>query len=141
MVTTWMSKDADELERKEYLRFQGIDFVTVSSNNHASPTGALPFLLPSAGNAFPHADAAPPVPSNHIQRWTREVKAEQSNRAGRSSTDERNKDAQTGHQEQATEGRGGRSVLEDASDMRYEAYMSLLDYRIRNTYVRGHSHT
>jgi metaxin len=47
-----------------YLKFVGIDFEITPSNNHASPTGALPFLLP----AFP-AEAAVTIPSHKLQKW------------------------------------------------------------------------
>jgi metaxin len=47
-----------------YLKFVGIDFDLVPSNNHASPTGALPFLYP----ALP-AGTINPIPSNKLQKW------------------------------------------------------------------------
>ena len=47
-----------------YLRFVGIDLEIVPSNNHASPTGALPFLLP----ALP-ASTSVPIPSSKLQKW------------------------------------------------------------------------
>lgn len=47
-----------------YLKFVGIDFETVASNNHASPTGALPFLLP----AHP-LNTRVPIPSGKVQKW------------------------------------------------------------------------
>lgn len=47
-----------------YLKFVGIDFEITPSNNHASPTGALPFLLP----AFP-TEAAVTIPSHKLQQW------------------------------------------------------------------------
>ncbi|KAJ5901947.1 hypothetical protein N7495_002475 [Penicillium taxi] len=52
------------LKWQAYLKFAGIDFVTTSSNNHASPTGALPFLL----QALP-AGTSGPVPSHKLQKW------------------------------------------------------------------------
>ncbi|KAF3482565.1 uncharacterized protein GIQ15_05324 [Arthroderma uncinatum] len=59
------------LKWQAYLKFSGIRFRTIPSNNHASPNGALPFLLPaSAGN--PGTDDALPVPSNRLQRWADE---------------------------------------------------------------------
>lgn len=42
----------------------GIDFELVPSNNHASPSGFLPFLLP----ALPVGTDAP-IPSNKLQKW------------------------------------------------------------------------
>lgn len=47
-----------------YLKFVGIDFEVTPSNNHASPTGTLPFLLP----ALP-AGAPGPIPSHKLQKW------------------------------------------------------------------------
>ncbi|KAF4217467.1 hypothetical protein CNMCM8980_006052 [Aspergillus fumigatiaffinis] len=52
------------LKWQAYLRFVGIDLEIVPSNNHASPTGALPFLLP----ALPAATTGP-IPSNKLQKW------------------------------------------------------------------------
>ncbi|EAW07514.1 putative mitochondrial outer membrane protein (Sam35) [Aspergillus clavatus NRRL 1] len=52
------------LKWQAYLRFVGIDVETVPSNNHASPTGALPFLLP----ALP-AGTSSPIPSSKLQKW------------------------------------------------------------------------
>lgn len=52
------------IQIQAYLKFVGIDFQVVPSNNHASPTGALPFLLP----ALP-AGTLLPIPSSKIQKW------------------------------------------------------------------------
>ncbi|RDW89859.1 putative mitochondrial outer membrane protein (Sam35) [Aspergillus mulundensis] len=52
------------LKWQAYLKFVGIDFELVPSNNHASPSGALPFLLP----ALPIGIGAP-IPSNKLQKW------------------------------------------------------------------------
>ncbi|KAJ5147196.1 uncharacterized protein N7443_001209 [Penicillium atrosanguineum] len=52
------------LKWQAYLKFVGIDFEVTPSNNHASPTGALPFLLP----ALP-AGAPGPIPSHKLQKW------------------------------------------------------------------------
>ncbi|KAL4986395.1 hypothetical protein BDW68DRAFT_128845 [Aspergillus falconensis] len=52
------------LKWQAYLRFVGIDFELVPSNNHASPSGVLPFLLP----ALPVGTSAP-IPSNKLQKW------------------------------------------------------------------------
>jgi metaxin len=55
------------LKWQAYLKFAGIEFVTVSSNNHASPSGSLPFLLhPEPRGSFPPT----PIPSGKIARWT-----------------------------------------------------------------------
>ncbi|GAD98394.1 mitochondrial outer membrane protein (Sam35), putative [Paecilomyces variotii No. 5] len=52
------------LRWQAYLKFVGIDFHTIPSNNHASPTGALPYLLP----ALP-LNTLVPIPSNKLQKW------------------------------------------------------------------------
>ncbi|KAH8426232.1 putative mitochondrial outer membrane protein (Sam35) [Aspergillus melleus] len=52
------------LKWQAYLKFVGIDFDIIPSNNHASPTGALPFLLPAHP---PQANG--PIPSNKLQKW------------------------------------------------------------------------
>ena len=51
--------------QQAYLKFMGIKFATFPSNNHASPTGALPFLLPTASDS-PNES---PIPSNKLQQW------------------------------------------------------------------------
>ncbi|KAI5202715.1 hypothetical protein E4T38_05498 [Aureobasidium subglaciale] len=50
------------LKWQTYLLFQGIAFRTRSSNNHASPSGSLPFLLP--------ADSQNPVASSKLEAWS-----------------------------------------------------------------------
>jgi metaxin len=52
------------LKWQAYLRFVGIEFDIVPSNNHASPTGSLPFLHP----ALPIGTNAP-IPSHKLQKW------------------------------------------------------------------------
>ena len=113
-----------------YLIFQGIAFITVSSNNHASPTGALPFLLPAQSSKNP-GEAVFPVPSTRIERWVREKNASKE-KAG-SPPDE-----VWGKTNQPAEAYGSlksNTTSKNSSDIRYEAYMSLLNYRIRNAYV------
>jgi metaxin len=82
------------------MKFSGIKFKTVSSNNHASPSGVLPFLLPASAET---SRLPPPVPSAKLQRWAM-------NNTTR--------------------------VVEEPGDLRYEAYLSLLDHRIRRAWVR-----
>ncbi|TQB75054.1 hypothetical protein MPDQ_003850 [Monascus purpureus] len=85
------------LKWQAYLKFVGIDFQTVPSNNHASPTGALPFLLP----ALP-LDSLTPIPSGKLQKWAIEqVHCEE----------------------------------EQQLNMRFDAYASLLNNRIRNAWL------
>ena len=110
--------------------FQGIEFVTVPSNNHASPTGALPFLLP-ASNSMDSGGIHSPVPSTRIERWIRENKAskEKTNTPFEEASGEKNQHAKiSALMEQDHPSR-------ESLEIRYEAYMSLLNYRIRNAYV------
>ncbi|KAI5200757.1 hypothetical protein E4T39_05605 [Aureobasidium subglaciale] len=51
------------LKWQTYLLFQGIAFRTQSSNNHASPSGSLPFLLP--------ANTPNPIASSKLEAWSR----------------------------------------------------------------------
>ena len=59
-ICGWLTRDFVQA----YLKFAGIDFDIVPSNNHASPTGALPFLIP----ALP-VGTDTPIPSNKLQKW------------------------------------------------------------------------
>ena len=81
-----------------YLKFNAIDFRTAPSNNHASPTGVLPFILPAASLSVTQTT---PVPSNKILKWT------------------------------ATHG----GKQEEVANVRYEAYSSLLDHRVRSAWL------
>jgi metaxin len=56
------------LKWQTYLRFCGVEFELVVSNNHASPTGALPFLLP-VSESKSQSDRTLPIASNKLQRW------------------------------------------------------------------------
>ncbi|EEP79566.1 conserved hypothetical protein [Uncinocarpus reesii 1704] len=86
------------LKWQAYLNFRGIKYQIVPSNNHASLTGSLPFLLPAAESN----DTVNPVPSNQLKRWV---------------------DGQLGHGK------------EETRDMRFDAYSSLLDHRLRNAWI------
>ncbi|XXH03735.1 hypothetical protein Hte_010141 [Hypoxylon texense] len=55
------------LKWQTFLKLSGIDFRIVSSNNHASPTGALPFLLPPSSPNTPSART--PIPSNKLEDY------------------------------------------------------------------------
>ncbi|MCJ1432771.1 hypothetical protein MMC27_002128 [Xylographa pallens] len=103
------------LKWQTYLKFIGVDFHTVASTNHASPTGALPFLIPaSSSNLQGEATGKMSVvPSNKLQKWARDKGL----------------------------------TREEPDSMRYEAYMSLLDHRIRRAWlytlylIRQHFHS
>ena len=92
------------LKWQTYFKFIGLDFRTVASTNHASPTGALPFMIPASSSNLQGSATGqmPVVPSNKLQKWAREKGIGQ----------------------------------EEPDSMRYEAYMSLLDHRIRKAWVR-----
>ncbi|KAK7181359.1 hypothetical protein PSPO01_12653 [Paraphaeosphaeria sporulosa] len=87
------------LKWQAYLKFSGISFQAVSSNNHASPSGVLPFLLPASTET---SKPPPPVVSAKLQRWA-------INNTAR--------------------------AVEEPGDLRYEAYLSLLDHRIRRAWL------
>ncbi len=106
------------------MKFEDIPFVTVASSNHASPTGALPFLLPSAQSPSTAA-----VPSSRIQRWVRDVTGAKNNETTIS-------ELGTESQQGLVRGGAASAARDVSSDMRYEAYIALLDHRIRNAYVR-----
>ncbi|KAL8841508.1 MAG: hypothetical protein Q9170_000891 [Blastenia crenularia] len=55
------------LKWETYLKLMGVEFITVPSNNHASPTGSLPFLIPaSSGDSL---EVVSPVASSKLQEW------------------------------------------------------------------------
>jgi len=54
------------LKWQAYLKFHGIPLRTRPSNNHASPSGSLPFLLPASQD--PQRPASP-VPASRIAKW------------------------------------------------------------------------
>ncbi|KAJ8121215.1 hypothetical protein O1611_g10159 [Lasiodiplodia mahajangana] len=55
------------LRWQTFLRLAGVDFCLRSSNNHGSPTGALPFLLPPSTPTNPRSQK--PVPSNKLEQY------------------------------------------------------------------------
>ncbi|KAF7846233.1 hypothetical protein BT93_L4793 [Corymbia citriodora subsp. variegata] len=59
------------LKWQTYLKFSDVSFRTIPSSNHASPSGALPFLLPAAQS--PSTTTAPaPIKSSKIESWARQ---------------------------------------------------------------------
>jgi metaxin len=82
-----------------YLKFSKIPFRIASANNHASPSGSLPFMLPSSPEPYKQSQ---PVPSGKLQRWAMN---------------------------------NSEKAVEEPGDLRYEAYLSLLDHRIRRAWV------
>ena len=89
-----------------YLKLSGVPFKVVPSSNHASPSGALPFLLPAASNVETEK-MSDPIPSNKLRKWL----ATQSTAA----------------------------KMQAPGDVRYEAYTSLVDSRIRKAWVLDQS--
>ncbi|KAI4171771.1 MAG: hypothetical protein LQ343_004022 [Gyalolechia ehrenbergii] len=73
-----------------------------ASNNHASPSGQLPFLVP--GSSSSSLEVIPPVTFSKLQEWASKY---------------------------------GNTSRQGPEDMRYEAYMSLLDHRIRNAWLHA----
>ncbi|KAH8811791.1 hypothetical protein F5884DRAFT_290080 [Xylogone sp. PMI_703] len=59
------------LKWQTFLKIAGIDHRIVPSNNHASPTGILPFLLPSYSSASAQ-EALLPVPSSKLVKYAKE---------------------------------------------------------------------
>ncbi|KAM0420816.1 hypothetical protein ACHAPT_011346 [Fusarium lateritium] len=57
------------LKWQTVLKMAGIDFEIVPSNNHASPSGALPFLLPPSS---PSPKPSTPLTSEKIHKYARE---------------------------------------------------------------------
>ena len=86
------------LKWQTYLLMSGLEFSTKSSNNHASPSGALPFLLPAS---IPNNENPLPIPTAKLHKWLADQKLARS----------------------------------EPDSMRYEAYMALLDHRIRRAWV------
>ena len=74
------------------------------------------------------------MPSNRIERWTRD--AIEKRIADSKSSNVGSKEAKQGEaRPEARTSTEEPTASSDTSDMRYEAYMSLLDHRIRNAYV------
>jgi metaxin len=93
----------DAKDIQAFLKVAGVEHKLISSNNHASPTCILPFLIPAVqdgGRGTP--DSLLPIPSNKLVKYVSE--------------------------------KGGK--VHEPDSVRYEAYQSLLDNRIRNAWVR-----
>ncbi|KAI1495211.1 hypothetical protein F5X96DRAFT_207778 [Biscogniauxia mediterranea] len=58
------------LKWQTFLKFARVDFRILPSNNHASPTGALPFLLPPSRPNDAKSQA--PIPSNKLEQYALE---------------------------------------------------------------------
>ena len=85
-------------------------------------------MLPATSNS----DHPLPVPSGRIQRWIRDVKSvKQSKSDGRATSDA----AKSSNKTKDVCREGGKGERGDSSEIRYDAYMSLVDHTIRNAYV------
>ncbi|KAK3691746.1 hypothetical protein LTR37_018474 [Vermiconidia calcicola] len=90
------------LKWQTHLKLLGVPFRVASSSNHASPSGALPFLLPATpGAGLVHSHD--PVPSSKLKKWL-------------ASQTTANK-------------------LQETSDVRCDAYVSMLDGPIRKAWL------
>ncbi|KAF1921345.1 hypothetical protein BDU57DRAFT_438513 [Ampelomyces quisqualis] len=87
------------LKWQAYLQFSNIDFRIAVANNHASPSGSLPFVIPASPEPYKNMQ---PVPSGKLQKWAM---------------------------------KNSNKPIEESGDVRYEAYLSLLDHRIRRAWL------
>ncbi|KAH8670903.1 hypothetical protein BX600DRAFT_457788 [Xylariales sp. PMI_506] len=55
------------LKWQAFLKLAKVEFRIVPSTNHASPTGALPFLIPPSSPSDP--DSQIPIPSGKLEQW------------------------------------------------------------------------
>ncbi|KAI0387206.1 hypothetical protein F5Y04DRAFT_243236 [Hypomontagnella monticulosa] len=58
------------LKWQTFLKLAGVEFRVVPSNNHASPTGALPFLIPPSSPS--NSTSSAPIPSNKLELYATE---------------------------------------------------------------------
>ncbi|TGZ85522.1 hypothetical protein EX30DRAFT_346051 [Ascodesmis nigricans] len=57
------------LKWQTYLMLSGIEFQSIPSSNHASPSGSLPFLRPGAAESN---EQSKPVTSAHLVQWVKD---------------------------------------------------------------------
>ena len=115
------------LQWQAYLRFRGIEFDVVPSDNHASPSGALPFLLPAvyepgdAGAAQRAVQGPVPISAGSLKAWVQEQQREKR----RPGPAEEHEAADRGAKQEAD------GVVRGAA-----AYLALIERRIRPAWVR-----
>ncbi|KAF2209725.1 hypothetical protein CERZMDRAFT_46638 [Cercospora zeae-maydis SCOH1-5] len=94
------------LRWQTYLRFRDVPFTLVPSNNHASPSGSLPFLQPASSSTT--SSTPDPVSANKLQKWLATT---------------------------TTTTQTSPSSSPEPNDIRLEAYQSLMDNRIRKAWL------
>ncbi|KAJ2901250.1 hypothetical protein MKZ38_002114 [Zalerion maritima] len=115
------------LKWQVFLRLAGIEFETVASNNHASPTGVLPFLLPRAPTAAIEAAREPEEKGTELGRIPLHHRAVLPVASGKLEEFGLSYDG----------GAGGKRVGDVEGVMRAEVYQSLLDTRIRCAWLHS----
>jgi metaxin len=113
-----------------YLLFRGVRLETVSSNNHASPAGALPFLEPSAamvqkngGQKSSVLDRAgpSPVPAAKLATWIRENTP--------STIEKGESDADASHESSSN------PAVTATTALHVKTHFALLDHSVRKAWV------
>lgn len=118
----WPSFNPSCLKWQTYLRFAGISHNLTPSTNHASPTGALPFLLPPLPSVpDQRLDPRPllPIPSSRLLTYA--------SRHSTTTTTDKTKNSPEDPNEDGTEN--------NAHPQKQQAYQSLLDTPIRNAWL------
>ncbi|KAF2762771.1 hypothetical protein EJ05DRAFT_506453 [Pseudovirgaria hyperparasitica] len=124
-ATDRLSFNPSCLRWQAYLAFLQIPVVLVPSNNHASPSGALPFLISNTDSSSSSGGGGV-VPSNKLRRWAEENSAVAD--GNNNNEDEDNDDPTAAAQKR-----------ED--DARHEAYISLVETSIRRAWLYTLHHT
>lgn len=119
------------LRWQTFLRLAGVDCRIVSSNNHASPTGALPFLIPASSSSSSPQNAGGPTDL-----------VSGSSSSSNSSSNNNKKAAQTSSLAPVTSGKLEQYALDrrtatisEVPSHKLEAYQALLEHRIRNAWL------
>ncbi|KAI9687687.1 MAG: hypothetical protein M1820_010393, partial [Bogoriella megaspora] len=60
------------LKWQTFLKIAQIQFIPIASNNHASPSGALPFLLPSPSSNTAPQQPPTPIPASKLLKWAKD---------------------------------------------------------------------
>ncbi|KHJ35534.1 putative mitochondrial outer membrane protein [Erysiphe necator] len=60
------------LKWQTFLKIAGIDHSIIASNNHASPIGSLPFLLPALNGADSFSDIGNPIVADKMVKYSKE---------------------------------------------------------------------